>query len=448
MTQFKHSVLRRPGAGRARRAALYGSVLAGALALSACNGGTSEGAQTLDKDAKVTLTFWTGQTSDAEKLLEKLAGEFMQAHPNVTIKTSPGASVTDDLLQKLTAGFASNTYPDISYAYGAWSTELASSGRTLDISDYVANPSVKWEEFPEAARGTASPDGKTLGFPAVVDDLSLIYNPELFAAAGVAEPTNDWTWDDYRAAAKQITDPAKNIYGASYPVSGSEDTTWRLWPMLWQRGGEVLNDSEDEVAFNDQAGVDSLELLRAMAVDDKSMYLDQTDEKQGPLFADGRVGMLISGPWQLYDLKQAGTPYKVTFLPGYNGDHTTVSGPDVWTLFDHDDENRAYWSTEFAYWLTSPEIDARFNLALGNLPLRSSEASSPEFAAYKKQYPGADVMFANMENATQVKPTVIGYVGLSRYVGKAVSEVLQGAADPQEALDEAAQKSNQALAGG
>ncbi len=36
-----------------------------------------------------------------------------------------------------------------------------------------------------------------------------------------------------------------------------------------------------------------------MAVDDKSMYLDQTDEKYGPLFDDGRIGMMISGPWAL-----------------------------------------------------------------------------------------------------------------------------------------------------
>ncbi|MDX6326425.1 MAG: multiple sugar transport system substrate-binding protein [Nocardioidaceae bacterium] len=419
-----------------------------AALLAACGGGSSQGAQTLDTKAKVTLTFWTGQTSDAEKMLESLAKEFSAAHPNVTIDTSPGASVTDDLLQKLTAGFASDTYPDISYSYGAWATELQQSGRTLDISDFVAKPSVKWDQFPEAARGTATPDGKTIGFPAVVDNLALIYNTKLFADAGIAEPTNDWSWDDYRAAAKALTDPSKNIYGSAYPVSGSEDTAWRLWPMIWQRGGEVLDPSSGKVMFNEPAGVDSLEFLRSMAVDDKSMYLDQTDEKAGPLFADGHVGMLISGPWQLYDLKQAHTPYKVAYLPGYNGDHTTVSGPDIWALFDHNDVNRAYWATQFAYWLTSPEIDTRFNLAMGNLPLRSSEAKSPAFKTYEKQYPGADVMFANMQNATKIKPTVVGYNAVVRYVGQAVAEVLQGAAQPKAALDEAAQKSTQAMAGG
>ncbi len=78
-----------------------------------------------------------------------------------------------------------------------------------------------------------------------------------------------------------------------------------------------------------------------MAVDDKSMYLDQTDEKYGPLFNSGHVAMMISGPWSLLDIDEAKLDYGVTALPGLNGDHQTVSGPDLWVLFDHQDANRA-----------------------------------------------------------------------------------------------------------
>ena len=436
-----------------RRRRLLLAATAAALALTACSGGSTATGGTApaspsDTAAPVTLTWWTGQTSDAQQLLEGLAQEFTAQHPNVTIEASPGAPTTDDLLQKLSAGFASDTYPDVSYAFGSWATQLGESGKTLDLTQKVTDPALGWDQFPEAARATASPGGKVLGVPAIVDNLALIYNPELFAAAGVAEPTADWTWDDFRAAAKAITDPAKNVYGTAYSVSGSEDTTWHFWPMLWQRGGDVLSADQKKSAFNSQAGVDALELLRAMAVDDKSVYLDQTDEKYGPLFADGRIGMIISGPWQLYDLVQKKTPYEVQVLPGFQGNHQTVSGPDVWVLFDHGDANRAYWSFELVKWLTSAEVDVRWNLAQGNLPLRSAAAQTPEFEQYVQDYPGADVMFANLQNATKPRPTVSGYVGLSRYVGEAISATLQGAASPKEALDEAAQKADVALAGG
>ena len=186
-----------------RTAAALAAVSATAFAVTACSGG---GSTTLDKDAEVTVTWWTGQDDEAQQLLVALADEFHELHPNVTIDASPGASSTEELLQKLSAGFASGTYPSISYAFGSWASEIESSERTQDITEQVADPSVGWDEFSEAARATVRPTGqKTIGFPALVDNISLIYNKTVFDAAGVDYPTDEWTWDDFRAAAKQLT---------------------------------------------------------------------------------------------------------------------------------------------------------------------------------------------------------------------------------------------------
>jgi multiple sugar transport system substrate-binding protein len=419
------------------------------LLLGACSSGSSDetkskdAASGYDPNAAVELTWWTGQTSEAETVAEKLAADYHTAHPNVTIKTSPGAPTTDDLLTKLSAGFAGGSFPDISYAFGSWAGDLGASGKTQDLTSYVADPSFGWTEMPAAARQVATADGKVIGIPALVDNLALIYNKKLFDAAGLAYPSDQWSWEDFRSAAKKLTNTATNTYGTAYSVSGSEDTTWHLWPLLWQHGGKIIDG--DKPAFNSDAGVAALETFRAMAVDDKSMYLDQTDEKYGPLFNSGHVGMMLSGPWSLLDLKDAKLPYGVADLPGFNGDHQTVSGPDLWVLFNHDDANRAGASRAFVKWLTSAETDAKWNLAVGNLPLRSTEQSTPAYAAYVKEYPGGDKFFANLANAKQARPTVPGYEEMSRNVGDAIAKVLQGAATPKAALDDAAKKSADAL---
>lgn len=430
-----------------RRAALAAVALAAVVALAGCGGGQSA-ATSRDDQAKVTLTFWTGQADQAETILEGLAADFEKLHPNVTIKVSSGAPSTEDLLQKLSASFAGNTYPDVSYAFGSWASELEASARTLDITDRVSDPAVKWADFSSAARKTAQPTGgKTIGFPAVVDNLALLYNKKVFDAAGVAYPDANWTWDDFRAAAKKLTDPSTNTYGYAYSVSGSEETTWQFWPHLWQRGGEILSTDGKTSAFASQAGVDALTFLRDMAVDDKSVYLDQTDTKAGQLFASDRIGMITSGPWQLNDLKVAGTTYGVTQMPGYNGDHETVSGPDLWVLFDHKDPNREHWSYEFTQWLTDPAQDVKWNVAYGNLPLRAAEIATPEFQAQVQALPGLDTMAKNGANAIKARPTVSGYVNLSEAIGQAISSVLQGQGDPREALDTAAATADAALAG-
>ncbi len=435
----------RPSARR-RIATGAGLALSATVLLAGC-GGSPQGATTLDEDAEVTIEFWTGQSDAAHDLLAGLAEEFEEEHPNVTIEVAEGASSTEELLQKLSAGFASGNYPDMSYAFGSWASQLEESGRTLDITEKTEDPEVAWEEFSEAARATVQPTGeKTIGFPALVDNISLIYNKTVFDAAGVDYPTEEWEWEDFRDAAAALTDPSTDTYGYAYSVSGSEETTWQFWPHLWQRGGEILSEDGSTAAFDSEAGVEALEFLRSMAVDDGSVYLDQTDTKFAQLFAADRIGMMTSGPWQLYDLGVAGTDYGVTVLPGTDGDHQTVSGPDIWALFDHQDANREHWVTEFAAWLTAAEQDERWNVAYGNLPLRSSEIESDAFQEQVEALPGLDIMAANAENAQQARPTVPGYVGLSEAIANAIAEVLQGQGEPQEALEVAAAEADEALA--
>jgi multiple sugar transport system substrate-binding protein len=389
---------------------------------------------------------WSGQTESAEKILQKLVAKYEKIHPNVKINLSPGASSTEELLQKLSAAFAGNDYPDISYAFGSWASQLEASGRTLDITKQVSAPAEKWSEFTGAARATAQPTGKkTIGFPAVVDNISLLYNKTVFDKAGVAYPTADWTWDDFREAAKKITNTATQTYGYGYSVSGSEETTWQFWPHLWQNGGSILSADKKSATFDSAAGVSALSFLRDMAITDKSVYLDQTDTKFGDLFVSNRIGMITSGPWELSDLKTGKTRYGVVQLPGTKGDHETVSGPDIWALFNHKDANRTYWTYNFTQWLTSAAQDEQWNVAIGNLPLRSSEIDSAAFKAQAKAYPGLDTMEANAANAKQARPTVPGYNGLSESIGSAISHVLQGQGTPAEALKASVTKSDAAL---
>ena len=70
----------------------------------------------------------------------------------------------------------------------------------------VKDPAWNWNDFYPGERQAATVDGKIIGLPALVDNLALVYNKKLFDAAGVAYPTATWTWDDFRTAAKKLTD--------------------------------------------------------------------------------------------------------------------------------------------------------------------------------------------------------------------------------------------------
>ena len=173
------------GTARGRSAAGAAALLLTTALLASCSSG-AQGATTLDKDADVTLTWWTGQADrgpDASSTGSPRSSS--RSTPTSRIDVSPGAPSTDDLLQKLSAGVRRRQLPGHLLRVRLVGERARGSERTLDITEQVADPAVAWDEFPEAARQTAQPTGdETIGFPAVVDNLSLIYNKTVFDEAG------------------------------------------------------------------------------------------------------------------------------------------------------------------------------------------------------------------------------------------------------------------------
>ena len=175
-------------------------------------------------------------------------GQFNKTHPGIVVHDELGSD-GDEMVQKLQAVIGSDDYPDIAYVYGSDVPNVSQSSKVVDISKDIKATGFDWNSLYPAGRETATVGSKVVGFPAVIDNLAVVYNTKLLKAAGVAPPKANWTWNDYRAMAKKLTNASKDIYGTGYPISGSEDTTWRLWPMIWQQGGEVLDKLEQEGAL-------------------------------------------------------------------------------------------------------------------------------------------------------------------------------------------------------
>jgi ABC-type sugar transport system permease subunit/ABC-type glycerol-3-phosphate transport system substrate-binding protein len=74
----------------------------------------------------------------------------------------------------------------------------------------------------------------------------VVYRKDLFDAAGVPYPSNDWTWDDFMDACRRIADPGRGIYGAAMVRNLHE--SWYWITFLWSAGGEALlyDEAKDE----------------------------------------------------------------------------------------------------------------------------------------------------------------------------------------------------------
>jgi multiple sugar transport system substrate-binding protein len=390
----------------------------------------------------VEIKFWHGQTQGPAKLLQDMVDEFNRTHPNIKVSKDFGGVNSDRMLQKVTAGLQAGSYPDVAYIYGSDLANLAKSDKLVDLTDKKAD--IDWDKFFPAAQQAATVDDRVRAFPALIDNLAVVYNKKIFDDAGEPYPKDDWTWDDFRAAAAKLNDSDKGIAGFAWPGTGDEDTTWRYWPLLWQQGGDILAEDGESVGFDTPEGEAALQQIADMA-GDGSIYIDNTagSERMQQLFTSGKMAMQIAGPWALPEYVDGKIDYGVAPLPSFGGEHTTIAGPDTWAIFDNG-EAKSEAAIEFVSWLTAPKQQIRWLSEAGSLPTRTDMADLPSYPDYEASLPDLDKFVDNLELA-RIRPTVAEYPQISQAIGKAVASVLQGKSSPADALSDAADAANSEL---
>jgi multiple sugar transport system substrate-binding protein len=423
------------------RSWMVAAVTVGALALAGCGGGGSGGS------GKTKVVVWDGYEDAQGRNLTALIDQYNSDHPDVDVTQLVSSS--DRVLQKVLTAVRGGTPPDVAYMFGSWSPNIAKIPQVVDMSSYVKDPAWHWNDFYEGERAAATVGDKIVGVPALVDNLAIVYNKKLFQEAGVAPPSPSWTWDDFRAAAKQLTDPSKKQYGWLIPADGSEDTVWHFDAMLWEAGGDILSADNTQAAFNSDAGVKALTMLQEMAVTDHSVYLDTTNSNGTKLMNSGKVAMMVTGPWDLSSLPDI--DYGVQVMPAFAGSgagHQSIAGPDNWVVFDNGSA-RQQAAVDFVQWLTAAEQVHTTSLATGDLPTRISVGQDSSFVKQLNQnLPGSSTFVENLSNVKKVRPAVEQYPAISEAMGQAVVAVMLGKAQPADALDQAAQATNDALNGG
>ena len=191
---------------------------------------------------------------------EALVAAFETAHPEVDVALTHIPSARD-YRTKLATDFAAGTPPDVSLLnyrrVGAFAAagQIEPLGPYLDKSDLIAR-----EDFYPITLDAFTWQGDVLCIPQNISSLVVYYNRDLFSAAGVAEPADDWTWDDFVAAAVALTqdtdgDGTIDQYGA-----GIEPSLYRLAPFVWQNGGRLVDDPANPT----QLGLTRLPSLQAL----------------------------------------------------------------------------------------------------------------------------------------------------------------------------------------
>ena len=256
-----------------------------AAGLVGCGGGNQSGAAA---DGNVNLTFQIWDVAQRDGM-QAMCDAYTAQHPNVKIEVQ--VTSWNDYWTKLEAAATSGQMPDIFWMHTNELLKYADNGMLADCSDIVDT-----SKFSEVSLSNASgSDGTLYAVPKDKDTVGLVYNKEMFDAAGVSYPDESWTWDD-------LTDASQKIYDATgkYGYMAYGDDQLGYWNFVYQNGGYILNEDKTQAGFTQPATAEAMKFYIGLQQYDwcpDQNYFAET--APGTAFFSEKGAMFFEGDWNI-----------------------------------------------------------------------------------------------------------------------------------------------------
>lgn len=155
----------------------------------------------------IRFAWWGGQTR--HERTEEVVKMFMEKYPNVTIETEPADF--GGYFQKLPTLIGAHDVWDVFQLGNNWA-EFSSV--VADLTPYIEDGTINTDNISDSFLATTYDMGKQMEISLGTNAYCIVYNADMFAEAGIPEPTDDWTWTDYEEYAEKLKE-VTGEYGSS-----------------------------------------------------------------------------------------------------------------------------------------------------------------------------------------------------------------------------------------
>ncbi len=258
----------------------------------------------------VTITYAHFSGSGAqEETLKKMIEIFESKNPD--IKVDVQITGYEDYFTKLATTVGGGNPPDVFEMNMENFLSYMLRGTCADLTGKIDTAN-----YSEGTLAAVSSEGKIYAVPMSFSTCVLFYNKNLFDQAGVAYPTDEWTWADAQAAAEKIKALGDDIWGYYQPITYNE-----FYKSIKGNGGSVLSEDYSQFTMNTPENVAVLEAMIAR-VRGENHVMPTKEELAGrgdwDLFTEGKLGMIITGIWGFPTFAEKCTfDWDIVVEPGY-----------------------------------------------------------------------------------------------------------------------------------
>lgn len=405
-----------------------------------------------DLSGKKVVTFWHSFVITTIPALDSLIAKFESTHPDIKIKAQY-IPTGDALIQKLITAIQSDTAPDISWLHADYMEDLVAAEAIYEMDHFINGENgISQEELDQiypALLQYASWKGTLYSLPMEATNLALIYNKDMFKEAGLDPNHPPKNWDELIEYSLKLTKDKDGdgnfeqigFFVPNYPAAGAHGNwmTWQFTSFIWQAGGFLITNDQSKVIYNENPGVEALTLWNRLY---QAQNLNRFTNDFDIAFASQRLGMAMDGPWNLARYQEIVKDFDYGFAPLPEGPQkkATVVGGEYLAIFKQSKHPDAAW--EFIKWIIQPENQAEWAMTSGYIPVRKDVIQIPKFVKYLEDHPNFKVFVEQMDFAQAQRPIDYGGLQIYRHIAEAIEKVYLSSVSPQNALNEAAEKSN------
>ncbi len=378
-------------------------------------------------EVQVTVEIWVSMMPFEESIMKNVTEMFMKEYPGIKIKLVN----TPQMKEKFKAAVIVGKGPDLLTWAHDWTGEFVEADLIVPFDEYLTD-SIK-DVYLSAALSAAEYKGHIWGLPWASETVALVCNTEM-----VSKPPE--TFAELKSIMEKYYNPDQGKYGISHQVDPYFVSAW-----IHAFGGFYYNDSTGEVGVGSPGTIEGFKFF----LDNIAPYMYRDDvghETQLKLFIEKNTPCIVTGPWDIPKVKEAGIKFSVTPLPKIDDQHIPkpYSGIKLWWMSKLAKERGTDKAAAlFVLWFTlNDEIAKYLAKNAGFVPVNKVALESPEVQSIPEVYGYAKAVANSIP-----MPKSPAMAKVWGPVADAINAVWTGQASVEEAFQLAQQQIEEKLKG-
>ena len=375
---------------------------------------------------------------------EELVAVFEEQNPDIDIELThiPGQS---EYRRRLAADFSAGSPPDVFLLNYRRFATFADQGGLEPLTNYVDQSDlIDLNDFYPIAVDSFQLDGDLWCVPQNISSLVVYYNKDLFDAAGVAYPADDWNRDDFLNAARTLTqdtdgDGVTDQYGV-----GLSPNIFRLAPFIWQDGNEIVDDFDNptRLTLDEPQNMETFQWFVDLQVKEEVVpsALAESAEPSQSRFLNGSLAMIFNSrrgvplyrtindfDWDIAPLPRGEQAAGILHSDGYCMANRTANKDAAWRFI------------EFA---NSVEGQNVIVMSGRTVPSRIAVAESDAFLD-PNTHPANSRVYVDTVGILGRVPTMTTWVNIEETASKEIERAFYGDATVEEAAAAAVERTQE-----